>query len=204
MQKLFLFLFFISFTSFSQIRYYKINYGDLPQSIELIENDNGKFKGSINTELDKGNWDITWLNRTWRKVWKIQAKKKSIIDPIDEELVKNLMYQLEKDGIETIKNCEDDIDCNNIGFLDGSSTSFKIKTKKNERKYYFSEIYPILKDNRETNEIRKQAQNIITTLDRFISQKESFSKAIKQLPRGKYYYFSGISICRINTNKTRK
>jgi hypothetical protein len=204
MQKLFLFLFFISFTSFSQIRYYKINYGDLPQSIELIENDNGKFKGSITTELDKGNWDITWLNRTWRKLWKIKTKKKSIIDTLNEELVKNLMYQLEKDGIETIKNCRDDIDCNNIGFLDGSSTSFKIKTKKNDREYYFSEIYPILKDNRETNEIRKQAQNIVTTLDRFISQKESFSKAIKQLPRGKYYYFSGISICRINTNKKRK
>ena len=204
MKKLLLFLIFVSFTSFSQSRYYKINYGDLPQSIELAENDNGKFNGTVNTELDKGNWDITWLNRTCRKLWKIETKKKSIVDPINDELVKNLMNQLEKDGIETIKNCTDDVDCNNIGFLDGSSTFFKIKTIKNDREYYFSAIHPISKENIETNEIRKQAQNIITTLDKFIIQKESFSNAIKQLPRGKYYYFSGISICRININKKRK
>ena len=113
------------------------------------------------------------------------------------------MFQLEKDKIETIKNCKDDVDCNNIGFLDGSSTSFKIKTGKIDREYYFDEIYPISKDNIESNEVRKQAQNIMTALDKFISQEDNFSNAIKQLPIGKYYYFSGISICQINHKKRK-
>jgi hypothetical protein len=204
MKKLFQFILLLSFTSFSQIKYYKINYGNLPQSIELIENDNSKFKGSINTVIKKGSWHISWLTRTWRNLWEIEPKEITIVNPLDEELVKNLMFQLEKDGIETIKNCKDDIDCNNIGFLDGSSTSFKIKTGKIDRDYYFDEIYPISKDNIESNEIRKQAQNMITTLDKYINQKENFSNVIKQLPSGKYYYFSGISICQINHSKKKK
>lgn len=202
MKKLFHLLFFISFISFSQIRYYKINYGNIPQSIELTEN-NGVFKGIIITKLDKGSWNVSQFNRAWRSFWKIKTKEITIVNQINEDVTKNLMSQLEIDGIETIKNCKDDIDCNNIGFLDGSSTSFKIKTEKIDREYYFSEIYPISKDNLETNEIRKQAQNIITTLNKFINQKENFSNVIKQLPNGKYYYFSGNSIYQFNHKKKK-
>jgi hypothetical protein len=203
MKKSFLIVFFISFTSFSQTRYYKINYGNLPQSIELKEN-KGTFKGSLVTKLDKGSWNISMIKRTWRTFWKIENKEITIESPLNEALVENLMALLEKDGIETIKNCEDNLDCKNIGFLDGSSTSFNIKTEKIDREYYFSEIYPISKDNIESNEIRKQAQKIITTLDKYINQKENFSNVIKQLPSGKYYYFRGISICQINHKKKKK
>ena len=114
-----------------------------------------------------------------------------------------MIFQLKSDGIETIKNCKDDLDCANIAFLDGSSISFKIKTDKIDREYYFSEIYPISKENIESNEIRKQAQNIITTLNKFINLKEDFSNVIKKLPSGKYYYFNGNSICQINHKRKK-
>ena len=174
----------------------------MPQSIELTEN-NGVIKGIIITKLDKGSWNINCFNRSWRKFWKIKPKGITIINQINEEVSKDLMLQLKSDGIETIKNCKDDLNCENINFLDGSSTSFKIKTEKIDREYYFSEIYPISKDHIETNEIRKQAQNIITTMNQFINLKENFSNVIKQLPSGKYYYFNGNSICQINHKKNK-
>lgn len=205
-----LFLFLIStslaFSQKNEKRVYEISIINQPQVIELIENENGQYSGNVITEITKGKWRTGWLNRTWRNIWNI--KDKEIVDQssIDQAVVKDLMTELKENGIETIKKCSDDEECNKYMFLDSGTVSFKIKTSETEREYGFEEIYPLNENNKEKIDLRFKAQNLITILYKHVDLKERFSELFKRLPRGYYNWYqpSGHSIVTIKNRKRNK
>lgn len=205
---LFLFLTSISlsFSQENEKRVYEISVINKPQTIELVEYENGQYSGNVITEITKGKWRTGWLNRTWRKIWNI--KDKEIVDknPIDQTVVKELMTELKENGIETIKKCSDDEDCKKHMFLDSGTVRFKIKTSKTEREYGFEEIYPLKENNKEKIDLRFKAQNLITILYKHVDLKQRFSDLFKRLPRGYYnwYQASGHSIVEIKNRKRKK
>jgi len=202
---LFLYLISISlaFSQEDEKRVYEIFVINQPQTIELIEYENGKYSGNVITEITKGKWRTGWLNRTWRNIWNI--KDKEIVDKnsIDRTVVQELMAELKENGIETIKKCSDDEECNKYMFLDSGTVGFKIKTSEIEREYGFEEIYPLNEKNKEKIDLRFKAQNLITIIYKHIDLKQRFSNLFKRLPRGYYnwYQASGHSIV---TKKNRK
>ncbi|MCB0463012.1 MAG: hypothetical protein KDC81_09955 [Flavobacteriaceae bacterium] len=187
-------------------RTYEISVINQPQKVELIEYENGKYAGNVITEITKGKWRTGWLNRTWRNIWNI--KDKEIVDknPIDEKVVKELMTELKENEIETIKKCSEDVECSKYGFLDSGGVFFKIKSTNIEREYGFEEIYPLKENNKEKNELRFKAQNLITIVYKHIDLKQKFSELFKRLPRGYYnwYQASGHSIVTIKNRKRKK
>lgn len=187
-------------------RTYEISVINQPQKVELIEYENGKYDGNVITEITKGKWRTNWLNRTWKNLWNI--KDKDIIDknPIDQAVVKELMTELKENGIETIKKCSDDEECNKHMFLDSGTVGFKIKTSETEREYGFDEIYPLKENNKEKIELRFKAQKLITIVYKHIDLKQKFSELFKRLPRGYYnwYQASGHSIVTIKNRKRKK
>ncbi|HSQ46412.1 MAG TPA: hypothetical protein VLM44_05770 [Lutibacter sp.] len=205
-----LFLFLINssltFSQENEKRVYEISVINQPQTIELIEYENGEYAGHVITEIRKGKWRTGWLNRSWRNLWKIESK--DIIDksPVNEKAVKKLMSELKENGIETIKKCSDDEECNKHMYLDGGSVEFKIKTSETERAYGFEEIFPLNEKNKEKIELRFKAQNLITILYKHIDLKQNFSDLFKRLPRGYYnwYQASGHSIVTIKNRKQKE
>lgn len=205
-----IFLFLIStsltFSQENKKRVYEISVINQPQTIELIEYENGQYSGSVITEITKGKWRTGWLNRTWRNIWKI--KDREIVDKnsIDQTVVKDLMTELKENEIETIKKCSDDEECKKLMFLDSGTVGFKIKTHETEREYGFEEIYPLNKNNKEKIDLRLKAQNLITILYKHVDLKQRFSDLFKRLPRGYYnwYQASGHSIVTIKNRKRKK
>jgi hypothetical protein len=113
------------------------------------------------------------------------------------------MFDLKKNAIETIENCNKDEDCNKLMFLDAGSVSFKIITPDLKREYRFDEIYPLNEDNEETIDLRFQAQKLITIIYEHIDLNQRFFDLFKRLPRGSYNYYqaSGHSIVTIKNKK---
>lgn len=196
----------LTFSQENKKRIYEISVINQPQSIELIEYENGKYYGNVITEITKGKWRTGWLNRTWKNLWKI--KSKDIIDknPINEEGVKKLMKELKENGIETIKKCSEDEDCNNQMYLDGGTVGFKIITSKIERDYEFGEIYPLDEKNKEKIKLRFEAQNLLTILYKNIDLRQRFFDLFKRLPKGCYnwYQANGNMIVTIKNRKRKK
>ncbi len=187
-------------------RVYEISVFNEPQTIELIEYDNGKYSGNVITKISKGKRGAGWIDRTWKNIWNI--KDKEIVDKnsIDQTVVKELMAELKDNGIETIKKCSDDNECNKHMFLDGGTVGFNIKTSEIEREYWFEEIYPLNEKNKEKIYLRFKAQILITILYKHIDLKQRFSDLFKRLPRGYYYWYlsSGNSIVMIKNRKRKK
>ena len=196
----------MTFSQENEKRVYEISVINQPQTIELIEYENGQYSGNVITEITKGKSRTGWLNRTWRNIWNI--KDKEIVDKssIDQAVVKELMTELKENGIETIKKCNDDAECNKHMFLDGGTVGFKIKTSETEREYGFEEIYPLNENNKEKIDLRFKAQNLITILYKHVDLKQRFSELFKRLPRGYYnwYQASGHSIVTIKNRKRKK
>jgi hypothetical protein len=203
---LFLISISLTFSQENEKRVYEISVINQPQTIQLIEYENGQYSGNVITEITKGKWRTGWLNRVWRNIWNI--KDKEIVDnnPIDQTVVKELMTELKENGIETIKKCSDDEDCKKHMFLDSGTVGFKIKTPETEREYEFEEIYPLKENNKEKIDLRFKAQNLITILYKHIDLKQRFSDLFKRLPRGYYnwYQASGHSIVEIKNRKRKK
>jgi hypothetical protein len=212
MNKYFYILFFflistsLTFSQENKKRVYEISVINQPQTIELIEYENGQYSGNVNTEITKGKWRTGWVNRAWRNIWNI--KDKEIVDKssIDQAVVKELMTELKENGIETIKKCSDDEECNKHMFLDSGTVGFKIKTSETKREYGFEEIYPLNENNKEEIDLRFKAQNLITILYKHVDLKQRFSELFKRLPRGYYnwYQASGHSIVTIKNRKRKK
>jgi len=214
MKNTFLLLIFIVFSqninsqnnSDSLVRSYKISLIERPQSIELFEYENGHYSGNIITEITQGKWEYGWLKKTWRNLWNIKDKEITDKNPIDEHAVKELMFSLKKNGIETIKKCSEDKECNKSMFLDSGSISFEIKTSETEKKASFEEIYPLNGNNKEKFKLRFKAQNLITIIYKHVDFKQNFADLFKRLPRGYYnwYQASGHSIVTIKNRKRKK
>jgi DNA-binding HxlR family transcriptional regulator len=202
-----LFIFFanLTFSQESEKRIYEISVINRPQTIELIEYENGKYDGNVVTEITKGKLRTNWLNRTWRNLWKIESEEIIDKNPINEKVVEKLMNELKENGIETIKKCSEVEKCNNLMYLDGGTVGFKVKTQKINRKYEFGEIYPLSEKNKEKIELRFEAQNLITILYKQIDLNQKFSNLFKRLPRGYYHWYqaSGHSIVTIKNRKRK-
>ncbi|WP_299016205.1 hypothetical protein [uncultured Polaribacter sp.] len=186
-------------------RTYEISVISQPQKVELIEYENGKYVGNVITVITQGKWKTGWLIRTWRDIWNIEDEEIVDKNQIDKKVVKNLMNELKKNEIETIKKCSKDQECNKYGFLDGGEVSFKIESTQIEREYGFVEIYPLKENNKEKIELRIKAQNLITIVYKHINLEQKFSELFKRLPRGYYnwYQASGHSIVTIKNRKRK-
>ncbi|MEZ4842277.1 MAG: hypothetical protein R2821_12400 [Flavobacteriaceae bacterium] len=196
----------LTFSQISKKRVYEISVIEQPQKVELIEYENGQFEGNVITKITKGKYRSGWLNRSWRNLWNIE--RKNIIDKnsIEKNVVKKLMTELKESGIESIKDCSEDEECNDQRFLDSGIVLFKVKTIEFEIVGGFEEIYPLNKDNKEEIKLRIKAQNLITILYENIDLKQRYSDLFKRLPRGYYHYYqsSGHLIVTIKNRKRKK
>ena len=187
-------------------RVYEISVINYPQIIELIEFESGEFSGNIITKITKGKNRTSWLNRTWRSLWRVESKEIMGKTPLDEKVVEKVMSRLKENGIETIKKCSDDKECDNYRFLDSGAVAFRIKLSNSEREYQFDEIYPLKEDNKEKIELRFKAQKLITILYEHIDVNQGFADLLETLPKGYYHWYraSGHSIVTINNRKLKK
>jgi hypothetical protein len=186
---LFLFLLIFNQTIFSQNntlkRFYEISFCGKPQTLKLIEYQNGKVEGYLKTELteEKSNGEEVEI-----------IKKINFNDTLTQKLLTNLKTE----GIETLRRCEEDVECVNQGFLDGSYLSIEILSEKKNKNFGFSEIYPESQTNGELEkiELRRKVQILATIIDNEINLEKQFSETIKSLKTGKYCYWKGITqIC---------
>lgn len=173
----------------TRIGTYEISLIEYPQRIELVEYADGRFSGNL----------ITEMTREQRG-----EGSKEIVDKalIEESLVKNLMFELRTNGIESIRSCDEHEECNKLQFLDGSVVVFKINTPYVKREYQFGEIYPMKDGNQEQDDLRFQAQKLISIIYDQIEPKQQFSEVFKRLPKGEYSYYqaSGNAIVTILNN----
>ena len=160
--------------NFSVKKMYQIHFDGLPRTLELVEMPNGEFEGHFKIKLDRENKNITQ---------KIQREV-----PMTKNDAKELMLMLENMGIETIASCEENNDCKE--FLHADFTTFKINTPKNKRQYSFYNLSDLdLKNEKPEN--RRQAQQILNYIDKRLDFKIEYQKIKKELPSGRYSYFSG-------------
>ena len=105
------------------------------------------------------------------------------------------MTNLKTEGIETLRRCEEDVECNNQVYLDGSYLSIKILSDEKDKKFEFWGIYPESQTNGkiEKIELRRKVQIMATIIDNEINLKKQFSETIKSLKTGKYCYWKGIA-----------
>ena len=197
-----------SFFSFSQEVpkvVYEISLLDIPQKLILNEYENEKFEGLIITEITKGTGNPNFLQRFWKKIWKINNEELVLQSKIDNNITKELILKLREEGIETLEDCLNDEDCSKIGFLDGGSVTFKVKTDKIDRLVGFEEIYPLTENNKEKNQLRFKAQKLLSILYNDIDLNKEFLNLFKEIPKGKYHWYkaSGSNIVTI-TNRNIK
>lgn len=166
-------------------RFYEVSFCGTPQTIKLIEYQNGRVEGFLKTELteEKSNGEETKI-----------IKEISFSDA----LTKKIMIDLKSEGIETLKRCNEDVECMKQGFLDGDYLAIKILTNETIKDFEFSEIYPESRTNGKFEEIelRRKVQILATIIDNEINLKKQFSETMKSLKTGRYCYWSGITqIC---------
>lgn len=167
-------------------RLYEVTFGGKPQTVKLIEYKNGTVEGFLQTELIEE---------------RLNKKDKEIIKKttFNDDQTKKMLTDLKNAGFETLKKCEEDPECEKLGFLDGNHTTFKILTSEINREISFSEIHPQsqTKGNLEEIELRKQAQLLATIIDKEINLEKQFSSIIKSLKKGTYCYWDGaiLKVC---------
>lgn len=190
MKKTLIVLFLIlSLSIFSQNnsikRFYEISFCGKPQIVKLKEYQDGTVKGILKTELikEKSNGKETKINR-------------KII--FNDSITKKLLTDLEKAGIETLKKCEEDEECNSHGFLDGTHLEINTIIDGKNSSFTYSSIIPesdVKFDFKETG-LRRKVQILVTIIDKEINLKKQLSETIKSLKTGTYCYWSGITkIC---------
>ena len=157
---------------------YQIELCDLPLRIELSETLDGRFYGNVSIILE----NYFEVNRE-TFVGKI---------PIKKSLVKELIAQFGKIALESLKNCNENDDCE-YG-LDGSETEFKIKSKGIFREYSFWNLIPNQNITVETPENRKRGQQILNLIDKKLDLKLKYTEMRQKLPKGQYSYWAGNAI----------
>ncbi|BCY28918.1 hypothetical protein [Flavobacterium okayamense] len=199
---------FLSFFSFSQEipkAVYEISLISRPQKLILNEYEYEKFEGLIITEITKGTGNPNFLQRFWKKIWKIDNEELVLHSKINNNTTKELILKLREEGIETLEDCLNDEECSKIGFLDGGTVTFKVKIDEIDRLVGFEEIYPLTENNKEKNQLRFKAQKLLTILYNDIDLNKEFLNLFKELPKRKYHWYqaSGSNIVTI-TNRNIK
>ncbi|MCL9809786.1 hypothetical protein [Flavobacterium luminosum] len=168
---------------------YKISMIGNSQEIYLIkENDN--YSGFIISSFYKPS--KRFLGLTLRKHEALNIKT-----DLDSDLVKKTMSELKNMGIDNLQNCEENIDCNKINFLDPDFLVFDIKNGDSISSYKFKEVYPEnnSKDIIEKNAIRRTAQILITVINENLDLKTQFKFALRKMKKPYCYDCGGISSC---------
>ncbi|MGJ7033051.1 hypothetical protein [Niabella hirudinis] len=179
-------------TSNGIVRAYKIALSYGQQSICLTERGGSQYAGTYTAVFYKGNAPSgRGLKRLWNRAAPWSSRKVIKTKNIPPDTVRQVMSQLAAAGIATIKNCQSDSACRSIAFLDGDGVTFYIKTGILERTYFFDEIAPLGGGNREENPIRLQAQQLLTTANRYINLKQHHRSSVNQLSGRRFYYLAG-------------
>jgi hypothetical protein len=164
------------FDSIKHKRIYQIEVEDY-QITELIEYKNGEFKGTLNHSVWTTNRKGIRKNNITQKI-KIPNIK-----------VEKLIFELNKNGLENLKNCYEVENC--ISGLDGTTTFFKTIQKGiiNSASYWELETDYYYNQNKVKlpAEVIK-ARKMISIINKEFNLKEQFQFFLNRLPNGKYSY----------------
>jgi len=156
-------------------RIYQISKSDF-QQIELIENLNGTFQGTLTNTIWK-------MNRKEERIRTIQQVLN--IPAIHVEQLMNICYM---NDIENLPSCED---VNGyVHGLDGTSISFGIQTHELNRNYYYWELENNHYQDSTITETKK-VRMMLSSIHERMSLKRLFNMFTNKLPSGKYA-FGGI------------
>ena len=172
------------------VREYKIRMIGSPQTIYLIETENNEFTGYITSDFYR-------LMKRFLMVTIRTSKKIQVREELPPATVKNTMLALKSNGIEQLMKCEDDPLCSKQNFLDADHLTFYVKSNGKKIKLEFQSVYTenAQLSNIETIPLRRQAQLLITTVDKIIDLKNEFRKSLKKIKRPFCYQCGGISNC---------
>ena len=157
-------------------RIYQVQVEDY-QNVELIEFKNGVFNGTLT--------QLVW--KTNRK----EIRKDSIVQKITipNSTVKKLISELNSNGFETLKDCNEVENC--ISGLDGTTTFFKaIKDGEINNASYWeleSDYYYNQNKVKLPAEVIK-ARKLISIINKEFDLKEQFQNFLNRLPNGRYSY----------------
>ena len=147
------------------------------QTVELIEMQNGEYRGTLNHRVNKTN----------RK----GIAKDSIIQKINipNQMTKSIITELKNVGIENLKNCDEVENC--IIGLDGTTILFETITNGIENKGYYWELTSdyYYKQNKVDlpSEVLK-ARKLLAIINEQFDLNEQFQNFLNRLPVGKYSY----------------
>ncbi|MDM1298037.1 hypothetical protein HXZ94_05935 [Empedobacter falsenii] len=161
-----------------------------PQKVYLNLESNQNYSGYI----------ISDFYRPAKYIFRIKTKNSEDINhriDLDSEVVCKTMNELESQGIESLKKCEEIDECKKIVYLDGDGSSFKIIKGDKELIVDYNGIYPEnkLKDNIEKVDYREKAQKLLTTLENNLDLKAKFRLALKEIKSPYCYFCGGTSTC---------
>ncbi len=160
---------------------YKISFCGKPQTLTLIEYNDGTVSGFLETDFSK--------QAQMRKGTSIPIKIKT---EITEAQTKRLFDDLNDLGIESLVNCNTDKECKSVTFLDGNDLIIDLLLEdETEKRFDYMNIYPLSDINtvEEETELRKKVQSIVTTIDQILHLKEMFHNVSRDLETGYYYCY---------------
>ncbi|TZF81466.1 hypothetical protein FW774_18060 [Pedobacter sp. BS3] len=171
-------------------REYKISMIGTSQTIYLIEQKDNSYTGYITSDFFRPLKKILFI--TVRKVKNFQIR-----EDLPRQVVKTTMQALKSQGIEALKKCEDDEQCSKINFLDPDHLAFEITVGSKRIKAGFQAVYPERKSNTpiESTTLRRQAQVLITIVDKSIDLENEFRKSRSKIKPPYCYGCGGISYC---------
>lgn len=166
-------------TEFTQVEHqtiYRIKVDEY-QTVELIEFKNGDFKGSL----------IHRVNKTNRK----GIAKDSIVQKIKipNQMVKSIMTDLNKGGIESLIDCEKIEDC--IIGLDGSTIQFQAMRSDYENIASYWQLtsdYYYKQNNVAVPKEVMKARKLLTFINNRFNLNKQFKNFLDRLPHGNYSY----------------
>jgi hypothetical protein len=163
-------------------RFYEVSFCGKPQIVQLTEYEDGTVEGLLKTELikEESSGKETKINREIS---------------FSDSITKKILTDLENAGIETLIKCEEEEECNSLGFLDGDFIAINTLINGKINSFTYSSILPESESNLEFREIglRRKVQILATIIDKEINLKKQFSETFKNLKTGTYCYWSGIT-----------
>ncbi|MGU3374968.1 hypothetical protein [Chryseobacterium sp. M5A1_1a] len=162
--------------STSYLAYYEFGFCDSPQTMVLSQNIVGKYSGFIDISLEKEK--------------RMRYKNVKIRTELLSEQVKTIITKLKMAEIDLVN---DNFDDDELKYLDGDGLNIKLLRNSKIDSYAFDEIYPLSKTKIEVTPLRIKIQNWLTIIDDEVHLAKQLSKVKKDLPKGQYCYFSGIT-----------
>ena len=160
----------------SYLAYYEFKFCDSPQTMILNQNEDGIYSGFIDILLEKEK------KNTYKDI-KIRTE-------LPPEEVKILITKLKAAEIDLVNDHFDD---DHSKYLDGDEIVIKLLKDNKINQYAFDEIYPISRKKIEVTPLRGKIQNWLTIIDNEVHLADQLSKVRKNLSKGRYCYFSGIT-----------